>query len=175
MINKSGHKHLIALGDNNAEHHFIVKDSSTFSHHRQILHVELEEDADGFTVLTYKGKKFAVEVLSKKQNNYEIRVNGVSYSFSVETPFSLKRKRMLASLVKDNKVEAIKAPMPGKVLNILVKEGQTVNAGEGLLILEAMKMQNTLIASSKGVVEKVSAKMGCSVGKDELLLEIAKG
>jgi glutaconyl-CoA/methylmalonyl-CoA decarboxylase subunit gamma len=174
MSNKIERKRLIALGDNNAEHHFIVKDSLNFGYRRHMLHVELEKDAEGYTMLSCKGVKYPVEIVSQKQNSYELLVNGVSYSFSVETPFSLKRKRMLATQTKSSKVEIIKAPMPGKVLNVMVEEGQAINGGEALLVLEAMKMQNTLIASAKGIVKKVRTKIGSTVGKNDLLIEISK-
>lgn len=62
--------------------------------------------------------------------------------------------------------------MPGKILEVLVTPGQEVNKGEVLAILEAMKMQNTIITSHKGKVKRVNVKKGQTVSKDELLLEI---
>ncbi len=66
----------------------------------------------------------------------------------------------------------IHAPMPGLVLEVLVEEGDTVEAGAGLLVLEAMKMENELKAPAAGVVEAVHARAGEPVDKDALLLEI---
>jgi len=68
---------------------------------------------------------------------------------------------------------AVRAPMPGLVLEILVEEGETVEAEQGLLVLEAMKMENELTAPSGGVVEIIHAESGASVDKEALLIEIA--
>lgn len=66
----------------------------------------------------------------------------------------------------------IRAPMPGLVIDILVDEGETVSANQGLLVLEAMKMENELSAPSGGVVGKIHAQNGEAVEKDDLLVEI---
>jgi pyruvate carboxylase subunit B len=68
---------------------------------------------------------------------------------------------------------AVRAPMPGLVLDILVAEGETVEAEQGLLVLEAMKMENELTAPSGGVVETIHVESGASVDKEALLIEIA--
>lgn len=62
--------------------------------------------------------------------------------------------------------------MPGKMLDILVSPGQEVNKGESLAVLEAMKMQNTIVAGNKGQVTRVCVKAGQTVSKDEILIEI---
>jgi pyruvate carboxylase subunit B len=67
---------------------------------------------------------------------------------------------------------AVHAPMPGLVLNVLVAEGDTVEADEGLLVLEAMKMENELSASSAGVVTAIHVATGDAVDKNALLIEI---
>ncbi len=64
--------------------------------------------------------------------------------------------------------------MPGKIVAVHVKPGQEVMPGDALLVLEAMKMQNTLTCQSKGVVVTVNAKQGQNVSKDDLLIEIKK-
>jgi biotin carboxyl carrier protein len=174
MSNTIQKNRLIALGDSNTEHYFIVKDSFNFGYRRHMLQVEMEVDSDGFTMLTCRGVKYPVEIVSQKQNCYEILVNGVSYSFSVETPFSLTRKRLLASQKKSAKTATIKSPMPGKVLNVMVEEGQIVNSGDALLVLEAMKMQNTLLSSATGIVQKVRVREGTSVAKNAHLFEITQ-
>ena len=68
--------------------------------------------------------------------------------------------------------ESAYAPMPGQVLKILVNAGQRVSAGEPLLILEAMKMEQTLRASTDGIVEAVLVKRGDVVAPGDTLVEI---
>ena len=64
------------------------------------------------------------------------------------------------------------APMPGKIVDIFLNEGDLVNAGEPILTLEAMKMQNEISADCNGVIQKIRVSPGQSVMKDELLIEI---
>jgi biotin carboxyl carrier protein len=66
----------------------------------------------------------------------------------------------------------IVAPMPGKIIDIFLNEGDLVNAGEPILTLEAMKMQNEITAECNGVIQKIRVTQGQSVMKDELLIEI---
>ncbi|WP_054840246.1 biotin/lipoyl-containing protein [Thermococcus sp. JCM 11816] len=63
-------------------------------------------------------------------------------------------------------------PMPGKILKILVKEGEQVRTGQGLLILEAMKMENEIPAPKDGVVKKILVKEGDTVNTGDPLIEI---
>ena len=67
---------------------------------------------------------------------------------------------------------SIMAPMPGKVIDVLIQEGDTVNQGDGILILEAMKMENVLKADRDCVVKSIHAIKGESVEKNELLVEL---
>jgi biotin carboxyl carrier protein len=68
--------------------------------------------------------------------------------------------------------ESIKAPMPGKIIDVLVMEGATVLRGEPVVILEAMKMQNEIRSPVNGQVVRISAKANSNVMKDDLLVEI---
>lgn len=69
----------------------------------------------------------------------------------------------------------VRAPMPGLVLEVLVEEGETVEADQGLLVLEAMKMENELKAPAGGVVRTIHATSGEAVDKEALLIEIEGG
>jgi biotin carboxyl carrier protein len=68
--------------------------------------------------------------------------------------------------------ESLKAPMPGKIIDVLVREGSTVLRGEPLMILEAMKMQNEIQSPVNGQVISIHAKPNSNVMKDDLLIEI---
>jgi biotin carboxyl carrier protein len=65
--------------------------------------------------------------------------------------------------------QKITSPMPGKVVRILVTQGQEVEAGQGLIVVEAMKMQNEMKASKAGKVIEIKAKEGATVGAGEVL------
>jgi propionyl-CoA carboxylase alpha chain len=137
--------------------------------------IEFSETDDGFTVMTVNGgMTYPVEILSNRQNEYELLVNGVGYSFSVETPFSLQRRKMLAAQASESSVVQLKAPIPGTVIEVLVQTGDVVKAGDTLLILEAMKMQNAILASAKGIIKMIYVKQGDSINQRDLLIELER-
>lgn len=74
---------------------------------------------------------------------------------------------------KRNKMLEIKAPMPGLVLNVMVEEGQEVNKGDNLLVLEAMKMENIIKSPSSGNVKKIRVNKGDKVEKNEILIQFS--
>ncbi len=67
----------------------------------------------------------------------------------------------------------VEAPMPGSILDIAVKRGDTVKEGDVLLVLEAMKMENEITAAQPGTVHEIHVKVGDTVGSGEILLEIS--
>ena len=83
--------------------------------------------------------------------------------------------RSLAGGGADRKaLDVLKAPMPGMVLRVLVEPGDAVSAGMGLVVLEAMKMENELTASASAVVKAVRVAPGEAVEKGQALLEFEK-
>ena len=163
MDNKDVTKY-IALSGSNTAYEFSVKNNYEFSLKRQNMRIDLVEEADGFLILLYKGIRYPVEIVSRRQNEYEILLNGVAYTFSVETPLAGRQGEVFDM--------TIKSPMPGKILDVSIEVGQEINKGDTLVVLEAMKMQNVIIASQKGRVRRVCVVAGQTVSKDEILVEI---
>ncbi len=139
------------------------------------MDIQIFEDPDGFSYLIYKNHKYQVDILEKNQNRYTIMVNGVWYHFSIETPISYKRRKFLSKTIASSKMEKISAPMPGKILDILVEENADIKQGEAVIILEAMKMQNEILSSISGKVKKIHIKQNDLVMKDDILIEIERG
>lgn len=160
--------------DSGAEHPFTLEDNRNLIYESEELDVKLEYTDDGFSMITVNGTSYPVEIVSNHQNEYELLINGVGYNFSVETPFSLERKKMLAAQAGESSTILLKAPMPGKILEVMVETGDAVKAGDTLLILEAMKMQNAILASTKGIIKKVHVKVGDTTSKSDLLIELQK-
>ncbi len=166
---------LIAVNTMTDKHYPVsVKKNYEFSVDKKKIDLSVIKEADGFTIVSANGVRYPAEVISKKQNTYEILINGVSYTFAVETPFSLIRKKVLSANKIFSKNESIKAPVPGKILDIFVQPGQTIEQGKPLLILEAMKMQNIINSPVKGVITKISTNIGNTVAKNDMLIEIEK-
>ncbi|TKG95552.1 acetyl-CoA carboxylase biotin carboxyl carrier protein subunit [Puteibacter caeruleilacunae] len=136
--------------------------------------IKLKEDDKLGTYILWKNRKYPVEVVFKRQNKYEILLNGVSYTFTIETPTSMKRLRFISRKKGSSDKEVIKAPMPGKIIDVLVQEDAEIRKGEPILILEAMKMQNEIQSTVAGKITAVHVKANDSVMKDEILIEIKK-
>ena len=110
--------------------------------------VEVEEIKDGFTA------PLKVEQSSPKANE----------SVPKQAP-----KAQVKKIVTAAGAASIKAPMPGTINDIKASEGQSVKAGDVLIILEAMKMENEIVAPSDGTVSQVVAAKGSSVATDDVL------
>ena len=138
------------------------------------MDIQLMEEPDGFTFIIWNRRKYQVDILEKYQNRYTIMINGVWYSFTIETPISYKRRKFLSKTVFSSRTETINAPMPGKILDILVEENAEVKQGEAVVILEAMKMQNEILSQVSGKVKKIKIRQNDSVMKDDVMMEIEK-
>jgi biotin carboxyl carrier protein len=102
---------------------------------------------------------------------YEVQIAGHRFEVKVED----ERARLLAGLVKGSGtggMASVYAPMPGLVVGVPVEIGQNVNAGQPVLILEAMKMENDLTAPISGIVKEVHARKGQAVEQGAMLVVI---
>lgn len=165
-------KKLIVHDRESNEEYNILLTNSTLEYDGKELTPHIHCSEDGFMEVVVGGKTYVAEILSQNQNEYELLLNGVSYNYSIESPFSLDRKKKLALQANESTTIRLKAPMPGKILEVMVKTGDLVKAGDTLLILEAMKMQNAILASTKGVIKKVLVKEGENTSKSDLLIEL---
>lgn len=170
---KSEKQKFITVGTTKNKFEFLCDPEEGVKVGKQILDVEIIEE-EGFNYIKYKNKKFPVELVEKNQNKVQVVINGVSYNFTIETPISYKRRKFLEKNKSANKVEKIKAPMPGKILEVLVEENQDVKDNEALVILEAMKMQNEILSTLPGKIIKIHVKPNDVVNKDDVLVEVEK-
>jgi biotin carboxyl carrier protein len=165
-------KKLYALSSENRKFSFSVPLKNKIRIGRRDYVVQLKSDEKYGTYILWKNRKYPVEIVRSRQNKYEILFNDISYTFTVETPFSLQRRKVINSKKGVNEQESLKAPMPGKIIDVLVREGSSVLRGEPVVILEAMKMQNEIQSPVNGKVIKVSTKAGANVMKDDQLIVI---
>lgn len=156
------------------EYCFEIDENGLISINGQKCEVEFKHNHSGLTFIHLSGTKYIVEIVSNDQNNYELLINGNSYIFSLETPFSLEKLKKKIEEEKHSTTYLIKAPMPGTILEVNVKEKQSVSAGETTLILEAMKMENAITAEHTGTVAKVFVKKGDIISKNDPLIKIEK-
>ena len=164
----------IAMSSTGSKFEVQLKEDGDVKINRKKADVKIIENDAGFTYIQFKNKKYPIEILEKTQNKYHVLINGVSYFFSVETPFSYIRRKHLDKIKSESKKEFILAPMPGKIVDILVEENATVKEGDSLVILEAMKMQNEIVSHTSGKIKLIKIKAEDTVMKDEVLVEIEK-
>ncbi|MCP9200017.1 acetyl-CoA carboxylase biotin carboxyl carrier protein subunit [Gramella sp. GC03-9] len=119
-------------------------------------------------------RSFTAEIFKPEflKRNYEIKINSNLYSVKINNELDQLISEMGLSLGSSQQVNDIKAPMPGLILEVNVKEGDEVKEGDYLLVLEAMKMENTLTAPRDGVVKSVSVEKKDTVEKNQLLIEM---
>jgi len=134
--------------------------------------VELREDERYGVHVLWKNRRYPVEIVRTRQNRYEILFNDIGHTFTIETPVSLQRKKVLGNRNRKNTALVVRAPMPGKITDVLVREGSAVTRGEALVILEAMKMQNEIQSVVSGTITRIGVKAGQNVMKDDILAEI---
>jgi biotin carboxyl carrier protein len=99
-------------------------------------------------------------------------VNNHLYKVSVKDKYDELLHEMGFDSGSAKKGGDVKAPMPGLVLNVMVKVGQKIKQGDSLLVLEAMKMENILKANADGEVKKVIVKKGDKVEKSQVMLSL---
>ncbi|MEE4177683.1 MAG: biotin/lipoyl-containing protein [Bacteroides sp.] len=138
---------------------------------------------------TIHGNVYDVSILNVEENIIDLEVNGSSYQVEVDktiqrvkTP-KLVRQRAVPDTETTPSVGTgaksplaasgtIKSPLPGTVLSILCKVGDTVKVGQKLMVLEAMKMENNIEADKEGKISAIKVNPGQSVMEGDVLMEI---
>ena len=116
----------------------------------------------------FKAEIIATDFLSKK---YTVKINNNTYEVSIANELDALIKSMGIERGRTKVVNAIKAPMPGLILEISVKVGQEVKENDPLLILEAMKMENSFLSPRDGIIKSIAVEKGNAVDKGQLLIE----
>ena len=149
--------------------------------------VELLRSRDGLQV-TVDGRPVAVDAVLAERDvlsllvegrSYDIKreqtgqsehviVRGISFTAEVRDPRSLRARRAAAAGSTEGPKKVV-SPMPGKVVRILAPAGTKVEAGEGVIVVEAMKMQNEIKSPKAGTVQQVLAQEGAAVNAGEAL------
>lgn len=129
---------------------------------------------NGMISVLHNGKSYTatVEHIDAGAKEVNVRVNGQQYNTAIKEPIDLLLSNMGLDLKAMQKAEPIKAPMPGLVLKILVSPGQQINKGDGLVILEAMKMENILKATAPATVKAIRVNERTAVEKGAVLIEL---
>lgn len=134
-----------------------------------------------------KGHDYDVELMNFEDNIAKMDVNGTVYEVEVQSEKVVQSKtpklirQEIQTRRQDSKIKKaitrtqghdVKIPLPGNILQVFVKNGDNVKLGDKLVMYEAMKMENTIIAEKDGTVKNLSVQPGDNVLQDEKLMEI---
>lgn len=157
----------------NGSHEIDVKDGKIFINGNE-SNVDLVKIADEKYHLLDHQRSYSLKVVNIDWENkiFTIQVNDNIYTLKLEDELDTLLRKMGMSAAGNDIVEDVKAPMPGLVISILVEEGQEVQKGDSLLILEAMKMENVIKAAGKGVVKSIKVQQKNAVEKNQILIEM---
>jgi biotin carboxyl carrier protein len=113
------------------------------------------------------GTAFEIHIAPSLDGTYKLQTGPHEFQADVRDPRAWRGRK--AGALEAEGRQQIVAPMPGKVIRLLVSAGDQVEAGQGLIVVEAMKMQNEIRAPKKGKVERLQAKEGQAVNAGDIL------
>jgi biotin carboxyl carrier protein len=122
-----------------------------------------------FASFLFNHRSFDLE-FSKNEDKVSVSLNGKRYECILEDERTGRLKRLGVLKIDTKKENQLKSPMPGLVTGIEVREGDLVVAGQGVVIVEAMKMENELKAPHDGKVKEIKIKKHQAVEKDQVLM-----
>lgn len=131
-----------------------------------------DTDSNGRKHLRIGTRLYKVCNISADGSEITLTLNGKWYTVEVKNEQELLLEKLGFKTHNNASAGQLKAPMPGKILDMLVKPGDEVNQGQPVVILEAMKMENELKAPAAGIVKEIFASAGDSVEKNQPLIEI---
>jgi biotin carboxyl carrier protein len=139
----------------------------------QLLNWDVIRISDGYFHIIHDHKSYRTEVIRADHvtKTFVIKINNRKYTVELKDKFDLLLEKLGMNSAQGSKVNSIRAPMPGLIVDLKVKAGDSVKTGEPLLVLEAMKMENILKSAGEAVVKTVKVKKGDSVEKGQVLIE----
>jgi biotin carboxyl carrier protein len=158
---------------NNKDEHTIVLDNTTGGTiDGKAFEWDVKEVKNGSFHILKDNRSYNVEVIKADhtEKSFTVSVNGNKYTLSIKDKYDELLKSLGFDGMNASKVNEIKAPMPGLVLDVRVAEGDTVKKGDPVLVLEAMKMENIIKSPTDGTVKKINVKKGQAVEKNQVLV-----
>ncbi|MCA8831745.1 biotin/lipoyl-containing protein [Hymenobacter pini] len=125
--------------------------------------------------ILHEGRSYSAELISADYATKAVilKVNGQRIELQAKDRFDLLLDKLGMSNAASQKVNELKAPMPGLIVDVRVAPGQTVQKGDPLLVLEAMKMENILKAPGDGTVAAIKVNLRDNVTKGQVLVQFS--
>jgi pyruvate carboxylase subunit B len=108
--------------------------------------------------------------MERANEGFDIWLGSASLHADVSDEKTDRMRRLMGGAATASKASSLKAPMPGLIIKVEVSPGQHVKKGDGLVIVEAMKMENELKAHAPGIIKEIKIKPGDAVEKGQVLL-----
>lgn len=161
-----------ARPDNGKSYEVSITDSSVLID-SNVFEWDLTMIRENHYQIFHDQKSYHVEVVNidRQTKIFTFKINGTSCSVELRDKFDHLLEKLGMTGGGTTKINSIKAPMPGLIIDLRVLEGDRVASGDPLLILEAMKMENIIKAPGNAIVKSVKVKKGDSVEKGQIILE----
>lgn len=140
---------------------------------KEVEQLDVADQGNDHYHLVHENKSIQMEVIERDFFNrtYSIRINAHVYQVRINRSLDDLIKKMGYTTGSSKGIDSIKAPMPGTIIGLQVEKGQTVKEGDTLLILEAMKMENTILCPKNTVIKEIYVTPGDTVDKNKLLID----
>lgn len=157
----------------NGKNFEVVKEDTQFTINGKTFEWDFVKIAEGYFHILHQNKSYRAEVVKadRATKTFLLKINNKVHTVAVKDKFDLLLEKMGMTNGAVAKINNVKAPMPGLVIDLKVKAGDTVKAGDALLILEAMKMENILKSPGEATIKNVKIKKGDTVEKGQVLIE----
>ena len=134
--------------------------------------IDIIEVKEGIFHIIKDNKSYNAEVLKAnlEEKSFVIRVNGNKYTVQIKDKYDHLLKELGLETLTVSKVKDIKAPMPGLVVDVRHNEGDSVQKGDALVVLQAMKMENILKSPTDAVIKKIHIKKGDAIEKNQIMI-----
>ena len=151
-----------------------VNEKEILVHKKEVAVLDIVKIGSSNFHLLHHNKAYKVSLLETNYLNktLKITVNGNTYDLKIEDEYDRQVKKMGLLAVTSQKVNSIRAPMPGLIIDVMVEEGQEISEGTPLLVLSAMKMENIIVAQGDGTIKSIAIKKEDTVEKGQLIIEM---
>ncbi|WP_199555706.1 acetyl-CoA carboxylase biotin carboxylase subunit [Sandaracinobacteroides hominis] len=164
VVELDGDQHAVDLAAAGQDYHVTVDGK------RLVVETGGKVPVQGVVEARVDGRPLAVQV-DRKGSGFHLTHHGRQHSMRLLTPRAAELQKIMLPKVAPDLSRFLLCPMPGLIVSISVAEGDKVEAGQTLAVVEAMKMENILRAEKSGVVSKLHAKAGDSLAVDAIILE----
>lgn len=146
-------------------------DNQTFEFNtKQLENLGFNQTGSNTFTLIENNKVFTLELIALDGKLVTVSINGRKETFEIKDSLDLLVDQLGLAVTNNEKVDSVLAPMPGLVLKMMVAAGDSVEEGQPLLILEAMKMENVIKSPTSGVIKSIDVEVGAAVEKKKVLL-----